>query len=71
MYDSAAGTITWTFHLVPGATATFAYEVEVTTDEGTIANSATWVERDLTGRTENPVEPGITGEITDKPPAGG
>ena len=71
VYDAADGTVTWTFGLAPGATATFAYEVEVRTDEGTIADSATWVERDPTGRTENPVEPGITEEITDKPPAGG
>jgi uncharacterized repeat protein (TIGR01451 family) len=69
VYDDAAGTITWKFSLAAGASATFSYTVEVVTDEGTINNSVSWVERNLTGRTEHPVEPGITENITEKPPA--
>ncbi len=77
VYDAAAGTITWTFDLAAAAgdvpsTATFTYQVEVTTDEGSITNLVSWVERDLTDNTTHPVEPGtVGGTETENPPVGG
>jgi uncharacterized repeat protein (TIGR01451 family) len=75
VYDAGANTLTWTFDL-PAAggspsSATFSYEVRVTADSGTLVNSVTWVERNLTGTTEHPTVPGTTEGITDKPPPGG
>jgi uncharacterized repeat protein (TIGR01451 family) len=72
VYDASANTITWGFDLSatggPTSSASFSYTVTVIQSEGTIQNSVRWVERDLTGNTEHPTEPGTTGGATDKPP---
>ena len=73
VYDSKANTLTWKFSLPAAAggtpsSATFSYQVEVTSDDGSLVNSVEWVERDLTGQTEHPVEPGTVGGTTDKTP---
>ena len=73
VYDKKANSITWKFSL-PAAvggtpsSATFSYQVEVTSDDGSLVNSVQWVEWNLTGRTEHAVEPGTTGGATDKTP---
>ena len=72
-YDASARTITWTFGLPAAsggspATATFTYQVQVTADDGTLVNSVSWVQRNLTDSTSHPVEPGDIGgeEDTDE-----
>ncbi len=52
-FDEAEGTLTWTIDLPAGSGGepsrlVLTYQVEVTTDEGTLMNEARWVERDLT-----------------------
>ena len=70
-FDEAEGTLTWTIDLPAGSGGepsrlVLTYQVEVTTDEGTLMNEARWVERDLTAQTTHPVNPPPT-EPTEPP----
>ena len=70
-FDEAEGTLTWTIDLPAGSGGepsrlVLTYQVEVTTDEGTLMNEARWVERDLTAQTSHPVNPPPT-EPTEPP----
>ena len=72
VYNATARTITWKFDLPAAvgttpATATFTYQVTVTASSGSIVNSVTWSERNLTATTTNPVEPATVGGVEETP----
>ena len=62
---TVAGKITWKFDLGAYSQKTFTYKVTVTAGFGTatLVNTATWVEKKLTDKTEHPVK-AITAAVT-------